>query len=255
MSTATSTVGATPLAPREAILRAIADDLELIALLHDREPSAALVDAMRACPLADQLTLRLAGETSWQALEAMRAALADLPTELDAATLDTLAVGYADVYLRHVYRAAPTESVWTTEDGLDRQGAMLDIRAEHAAHGLRMTDAAARPEDHLVMQLRFVAQLLAGARADPEAAAHFLDAHLLRWIHLFAARLVHTGAPPLFAAVAVLTACYLDEARRHLAALTDVAVAKPAPLPDGKRIASSPATEERPYLPGAAPSW
>ena len=52
-----------------------------------------------------------------------------------------------------------------------------------------------------------------------------------------------------------MTACYLDEARRHLAALTGVAVAEPIPLPDGKRSAGTPPAEERPYLPGAAPSW
>lgn len=255
MSLATADAAGNTIAPQETILRAIADDFELLALLHDREPSAALIDAMRACPLADQLSLRLADAASLQALEALRAALLDLPAVIGPETLDTLAVGYADVYLRHVYRAAPTESVWTTEDGLDRQGAMLDIRAEHAAHGLRMTDHAARPEDHLVMQLRFLAELIAGPRTDPEAAARFLDAHLMRWICPFASRLVHTGAPPLFAAIAVLTACYLDEARRHLAALTGVAVAEPTPPPDGKRSAGTPPAEERPYLPGAAPSW
>lgn len=54
-------------------------------------------------------------------------------------------------------------------------------------------------------------------RRQLEPVVRFLDDHLLRWIiSLFAARLVEVDAPPLFAAMAVLTACYLDEARAHL---------------------------------------
>src|SRR5690606_32071266 len=91
------------------------------------------------------------------------------------ATLDQLAVDYADVYLRHAYRASPSESVWLTEDGLERQGPALAIRSEHRRHGVVLVDPDKRPEDHLVPQLRFAAYLLASAPDGdgPSAAARF----------------------------------------------------------------------------------
>lgn len=250
---------------------ALADDLELLAILHDREPTEALLLALRRAPIEAQLALRLTTSVSHAALTAFSAALADIPADCDAQTLDALAAGYADVYLRHAYRAMPTESVWLTEDGLDRQGPMLAVREAHRRHGLRMTDWNNRPEDHLVAQLRFLSALAERAEdaRQLEPVVRFLDDHLLRWIHLFAARLVEVDAPPLFAAMAVLTACYLDEARAHLHAVTGIAlpprIVEPAPpaieaLPTARaprvrvtRKASD--QEDRPYVPGVAPSW
>lgn len=96
---------------------ALADGLELLAILHDREPTEEIfLGAPSRADWEAQLALRLTTSVSHAALTAFSAALADIPADCDAQTLDALAAGYADVYLRHAYRATPTESVWLTED-------------------------------------------------------------------------------------------------------------------------------------------
>lgn len=236
-----------------ALAEAIADDIELLASLHDREPTREVLEAARKAPIADQLAMRLQSERGRQALSAFARMLVSLPPEIDAAFLDELAADFAAVYLRHSYRAAPTESVWRTEDGLERQAPMFRVREWYRRRNLVVTDWASRPDDHIVLQLRFVAHLLREEQASDglAEAARFLDAHLLTWVHRFAERLVHAGAHDWYAAVALLTACYLEEARGHLAALTGVMV--PASADTAIETASD--TQELPYVPGAAPSW
>lgn len=238
-----------------ALVCACAEDIELLASLHDREPTAAVLAALRQYPLEMALGLVLASPEAGAALQAMRAAIDVLPAHADAATLDDLAAGYADVYLRYAYRASPSESVWLTEDGLERQGPMFALRALYRRHGLKAMDPSGRPEDHLVLQLRFAAHLLKKATHADDVAmvAHFLDQHLLRWIRRFASRLVHAGAPDLYTALALVTATYLDELRDHLTAITGIA--RPVIVePDGN-VPEALAVEDRPYVPGVAPSW
>lgn len=236
-----------------AFARAAADDLELFAALHDREPTAAVIDALREGPIEDQLGLVLRSEGGKASLDAFAIVARELPSSADNAAMDALAAGYADVYLRHTFRAAPSESVWLTEDGLEQQAPMFAVREAYRRHNLKADDWANRPDDHLVLQLRFLAHLFANAQttADLEAPARFLDEHLLRWLKPFAIRLVDAGAPDFFAALAVLTASYVDELRDHLLAITGLARPRPAPL-----VADTKASEEeRPYVPGVAPTW
>ena len=242
---------------RAALVRftaGVADDIELLASLHDREPTRAIVEAVRRAPIEEQLALRLRSDEAQNALSAFAAMVSALPADVDDSVMDELAAGYADVYLRHTYRAAPTESVWLTEDGLERQAPMFRVRDWYRRNGLVVADAAGRPDDHIVLQLRFVAHLLREKGTDEGLgeAARFLDTHLLRWVDLFAARLVHAGAPDWYAALALLTACYLDELRLHLASITGLAIA----VPD-RNVAPESSAEppDAAYIPGVAPSW
>jgi len=233
---------------------AVADDLSLLASLHDREPTAAIIAAARQAPLAEQLGLSLQTERGRDALAAFARMLATLPDPVDAAALDDLAAGFTEVYLRHSYRAAPTESVWMTEDGLERQAPMFAVRECYKRAGLKVDDAASRPDDHLVLQLQFVSHLARVARepGDLAVAARFLDEHLLRWVGQFAERLIAARAPDYYAALALVTACYADELRDHLTGITGHA--RPA-ASDLAAKAKSVDDADGPYLPGAAPSW
>lgn len=235
---------------------AAGSDLGLIADLHDHEPAASLIEALRNCPLDQGLALALRSKEARAALDAMRAAVADVPSPVDDAALDELATGYADIYLRYAYRASPAESVWLTEDGLERQAPMFALREVYRRNGLRSTDWAGRSEDHLVVQLRFAGRLLGTIESTEQLAevARFLDAHLLLWIRRFAAQLVNAGAPDWYAALALVTATYLDELREHLAQITGIA--RPMPPPEAKKARQESRDEEdRPFVPGIAPSW
>lgn len=228
---------------------AVASDLDVLAALHDREPGAAIVAALQQAPLQDQLALVLTSEPALSALAAFALALDEVPCPVDNAALDELAAGYADVYLRYTYRASPEESVWLSEDELQRQAAMLDAREFYRRHSLVANDWAKRPEDHLVIELRFLARLM--EQQDFAEAARFLDAHLLRWVKRFAVRLVQAGAPNWYAALALLTASYLEELRDYLVDLSGLE--RPKPEAERSKAVTPPA--EGPYMPGIAPSW
>lgn len=236
-------------------LSAVADDLELLANLHDREPTAELIEAARDFPVQQAFGLILASEPALCALSAVALAAGALPKPVDATALEELATGYADVYLKYTYRASPTESVWLTEDGLERQAPMFKVRAFYRRHGLVSTDGANRPDDHLVIELRFLARLMREGCESLEAvadAARFMDEHLLHWVKKFAFKLVDAGAPDWYAAIALLTESYVEELRDHLTALTGHE--RPKPQPAVPRAGAPKQIEER-YVPGAAPSW
>ncbi len=252
---AMSTAGGDDLGRFQAFKTAVAGDLELLAGLHDHEPSAAIVAAVQSCPIERQLGLTLLTDASKAAAAAFDLTAGALPQPLTAAALDDLAAGFADVYLRHTYRTSPAESVWQTEDGLERQAPMFEIREWYRRHDLVVTDWASRPDDHLVLQLRFLAHAFTHANAvtDLVDTANFMDQHILGWIKKFAVRLVHGGAPDWYSAIALLTASYLDELRDHLTSLTGIA--RPVAPPPKKVKARPPELEDRPYVPGVAPSW
>lgn len=239
-----------------AFAEAVSSDLAMIAALHDCELSSEVVAALQAAPVEQQLGLALKSEAALSALAALALAVDELPNPVDQQALDELAAAYADVYLRFSYRASPEESVWMTEDGLQRQAPMFEVREWYRRNSLRATDWANRADDHLVVELRFLAALF--ERADSEAAlveaARFLDAHPQRWVKRFAIRLVQGGAPDFYAALALLTASYLDEVRDYLAEMTGHARPLPEPLKPKTPlpVEGEPAA---PYVPGLAPSW
>lgn len=239
---------------------AAAADLHLFAILHDREPCQEVIEALASCPFQEQLSLVLQKKAGEGALDAFDKAIAALPAPIDEATLDALASDYACVYLRYAYRVSPTESVWFDKDGLERQAPMLNVRNWHRRFGLRVQDWAKRPEDHLVLQLQFVAFLLeekeGGALPDLSAAAQFLDEHLLRWTGLFAEQLKKTKALPYLVSLAGLTSAYLNELRDHLEMLTGLPRAKPK-TPMTIIDKRTPREDEgiRPHHPGMGPGW
>lgn len=237
--------------------KAVADDLRDLARLHDREPDPALLEALREVSFPDHLGLQLRSERGREALRVMRQAIAELPQPPDAEVLDRLAVDFAEIYLTYGLRASPSESVWLDHEGLERQQPMFQVRRWYHRHGLAAADWRARADDHLVLQLSFLAHLLSQA-AKPGAlgaAATFADEHLLRWLDQFAARVASRCATPFFAGVALLTAAYVDELRDILAA----SLGEPRPTADEiearmrpKVTASCGPTR---YVPGVGPGW
>jgi len=239
---------------------AAAADLKLFAILHDREPSGQIIEALHRCRFQEQLSLLLHGCEGKAALRAFDNAIEHIPDPIDIASLDDLAAEYACVYLRFKYRASPTESVWFDDDGLERQTPMFQVRSWYHRHGLTSGDWANRPDDHIVLQLEFLTHLFRSARSSTELPdiTHFMDQHILRWTNLFAAQLKKAEAADYFVALAGITAAYLEELRNHLEELTGVPrpVAKEGPKPT-ERPACKPASKDdnKPYLPGVGPGW
>jgi TorA maturation chaperone TorD len=135
------------------------------------------------------------------------------------------------------------------------QAPMFQVREIYRRHGLGVADWRKRSEDHLVVELLFVARLLQNAQADSLGeAARFMDEHLLRWLPQFGERVAKRCATPFYAAAAWLTAAYCDELRDCLAEI----MGEPRPSAEEIEARMRPkAAQTVPvkFVPGVAPSW
>jgi TorA maturation chaperone TorD len=240
---------------------AAAEDLRLLAALHDRELDAERLLALWKDAYEDFLGLRLMGEPAQRALGLLRAGLTDIPVGLDTESLDRLAADYADIYLTHGLRASPCESVWLDEDGLVMQAAMFELRDWYARHGLAVQDWRLRSDDHLVHQLQFAAHLLApeeGEGADLAEVAHFLDDHLLLWIDRFAERVAARCQTRFYAGLALLTSAWLDEFRDLVVDLAQIPRPTAEELDARRRPRPAVSVAVPPpsaFVPGSGPVW
>lgn len=237
-----------------ARLTELADGLDVLIRFHDREVDAELVAALAAAPVVPSLAPVLQEPTARVLVEELTSALEALGPEPNAAQLDLLAADYADIYLTHGYRVAPNGSVWLTEDKLERQLPMFEVRDWYEHYDIRVPNWRVRADDHLVHELQFVSLLCrAGAFVPVQDAARFLDLHVLPWVPEFCCRAAARVEQPLYAAVMGLTDVWLEELRQELEAITgrERQVREVRDL-DTQR---SPEPEAAPYVPGAAESW
>ena len=198
---------------------AIADDAQSLAALHDRELTPQLFSALREACFPECLGLMPVTVSTTAAWRAMRYTLSLQPVKPHERWFDNLAADYAAIYLTNAYGASPLESVWLHEEHLTCQAAMFALRAIYAAAGLAAPNWRKRSEDHLVLQLLYIAHASRHAEtsADWRALANMLDEHLLRWIDGFAARIVGRSGSDFYSSLAVLTAAWLDTLRTLIA--------------------------------------
>lgn len=195
----------------------LADDAATLARLHDRELDAPTLATLADIGFPDNLALLPPDEAARGAWAAMRAAVPPEPTFSD---IEALAVEYAAVYLTGAYNVSPCESFWLDDDHLHCQQPMFALREVYAAAGLAAPDWRKRPDDHLVLQLQYLAAMLRrAASADFSGAglAAMMDEHLLRWLPDFAARLAQRAELPFYAALAHLTLAWCNALHRLLA--------------------------------------
>lgn len=197
----------------------LADDLDALIRLHERELDAATLVLLRTHEFPDTLSLLPDGAAGEAALAAMRGALGE--TRDDARDLDDLAADYAAIYLTNACGASPYESVWLHDEYLACQQPMFELRALYAAAGLRVDDWRKRYDDHLVLQLQYLAHRLRAGVPLAELGG-FLDEHLGYWLPDFAARVAARAATPFYAALAMLTAAWVERLRTLIEAVSGV---------------------------------
>lgn len=238
----------------------LGDDLALLARLHDREIDAGIIAGMRAAPVAEWFALKLSGETFEQAARLIDQALAAAPDPISWAALDDLAAEYAALYLNHTYRISPYESVWTDEDGLERQEPMFAVRKWFARFGYRAPDWRMRGDDHIAHELALLARV-APKLADADTAfalGQFMREHLLVWAPAFAARVARRCGSPLYAGIALLTVAYLAALSAVLEQVHGLDMAPVEPeRPSQVRPGPGASCADPPprYAPGAGPGW
>jgi TorA maturation chaperone TorD len=146
--------------------------------------------------------------------------------------------------------------VWLDEDKLIMQAPMFQVREIYKKHGLGVSNWRTRSEDHLVVELQFLAWLMLDTNEmNLREAATFMDEHLLRWLPAFAERVIKRCLTPFYAGAAWLTSAYCDEFRDMLAGI----LGEPRPGRDEietrmrpKQIAQTVPVK---FVPGALPSW
>lgn len=241
--------------------RGYADDLRILAMLHDAEPTAFLLASLRETPVEELLHLPIVDEVGVGALEFFRKALSTDVTRTDPAGLDELAADYAAIYLTHTHRVSPAESPWIDPEGLNAQAPMFAVRDWYRHWGVEAPDWRKRPDDHLVVQLEFLAHLmtLTDSSAALTDAARFLDRHLLRWYASFAEGVTARCWTPYWAGVANLTLVYLDAMRHRLEAIPGCERAVLEPIEAEKERLSRAAVAETcasagSFMPGVGPT-
>lgn len=236
--------------------QAVADDLDMLALLHQEEPDREILEALRNFDFPHSMGMKLVSQEGVHAIDLMSRAVGSFPESLDDDLLDELAADYADIYLNHSLQASPLESVWLDEEHLTCQESMFQVRAWYELYGLMAEDWRIRPDDDLVLQLQFVSYLFSNQKSEKhlQDAARFMDEHLLRWLADFSHRVASRSATPYFAGVALLTAAYCEELRDLLA----VVIGQPRPSPEeiAERMKPNAPKQEvsLSYMPGMGPA-
>ena len=236
---------------------AISEDLALLRDLHAVELNAGTMAEIKASGFPACLRLRLESAQAREVFTLLDGAVETWGDAPDPATIDALAADFASIYLNHAYGAAPQESYWLDDDHLVMQKQMFQVRAIYSEFGLRVENWRRCPDDHLVHELGFLAQIF--SLTSPWVAVHraacFMDEHLLRWLDAFTSRVAMRCEMPFYAGLAMLTALYGEQLRNLLAQLLD------EPRPSVEEIEARMTEKLEPvpvpvqFVPGAAPGW
>ncbi len=113
--------------------------------------------------------------------------------------------------------APPWQSVYLDPEKVPFGEETLKIRSLFTRFGLEYAETGRYPEDHIGLELQFLAQLSAraatlvasgdqaGARQLHEGAQICLDAHLLRWVERFVSRVEAAAGSGFYGAIARIT--------------------------------------------------
>lgn len=156
---------------------------------------------------------------------------------LAQAAFDDLRADYMQLFIgAGVVKAPPWESVYFSEDRLIFQEETLQVRRWYQRYGLQAPRLNREPDDHLGLELAFLAHLAqagvaAFERADEATAADLLDAqadflaeHPLRWVAQWNALVQQHARTDFYRGIARLTVGVLAE----LAALFELKLAESA---------------------------
>ncbi|MEC4185166.1 molecular chaperone TorD family protein [Adlercreutzia sp. R21] len=189
------------------------------------------VDEALARDIAEAFTFESDDATLTEALAAMERAAAaavgdEQALELLAVTFDRVFFGMGPLTARHAF---PYESVYTSDRGIMMQEAYAAMTRTLREQALVKDASFTEPEDHLAVELAFMATLadrtvafLAARDEAGDAAATetvrqslaFAQSHLLNWIGRFCAELVLAATPDgeesFYVALARFTARFVE---------------------------------------------
>lgn len=175
----------------------------LLSRLYRAEVDGTLLDKLKALALPQAEGGLAAGYTL----------LKDYLDHCGENALEELAVDYATVFLAagsaDGSAAIPCESVYTSPKRIFMQDAWEDVSRWYAEKGLgRDGSADGLHEDHLALELEFIAWLIENSTAEEQS--DFLNSHLLNWVPAFVADIEKCARVDFYKAVGRITAAFLS---------------------------------------------
>ena len=181
------------------------------------------IDAPFAEELSRQFVLEGAAPAAAQAMEAMQQLLSgadDAALEQLAVTFDRVFFGMGPITARHAF---PYESVYTSDRGIMMQQAYGQVVQAYRQQRLAKDPAFKEPEDHLAVELAFMATLaqrcaLFLSEGHEEAAEEtavqqlaFAQDHLLNWLDRFCADLKVAAGGGFYFHLACFAQAFVEE--------------------------------------------
>ncbi|MBI5880361.1 MAG: molecular chaperone TorD family protein [Chloroflexi bacterium] len=139
-------------------------------------------------------------------------------TPISREALDTLRVDYTRLFMGPgTVLAAPWESVYFSEERMVFQEQTLQVRAWYAQFGLELASRVYEPDDHIGLELSFIAHL---AQQSLQALEHddldqvqralqaqrtFMSEHLLRWAPTWCEQVQQHARTDFYRGVGLLT--------------------------------------------------
>lgn len=243
---------------RDGLLNQLSEDLRVLARMHRCEPDDALISYLKEVDFCAGLVLRTDSGDESSGVDLLNLALQQLEPPLNESERDELNSDFAAIYLTNSYRASPYESVWLSEEQLIQQESMFEVRSWYGRFDLENPDWRSMPDDHICLQLQFLATVLASKRATAvRDAADFMDQHLLLWMPEFCQRVSHRCSTAFFAGASLLTDKYCDVLRDVLAETLGTPRLTHEEILAHRKRRTPTHPDEIPiaFVPGQQPSW
>ncbi len=189
--------------------------------------------------LADELSTTFVFESDNETLNGAVAAIKETLQGIDEAALEQLAVTFDRVFFgmgpltaRHAF---PYESVYTSDRGIMMQEAFGQVVSVYRQERLAKDESFKEPEDHLAVELAFMATLAQRAQtflkadtaegddaatAAVEQSQRFLADHLFSWIDRFCEDVRRATDDAFYSSLATFTETFLREDAALLAEMT-----------------------------------
>lgn len=208
----------------DAVLEARGFAYGLLARAFLAEPAPDLVRSLAQSDLASLFPYAEQPGLIAQGVAEVAAYLAD-PAAGSAEGFDRLLWDYTRLFIGPAKLPAPPyESVYRSPDRLLFQEETLAVRKAFRAYGLETARAGSEPDDHIGLELQFLAETcrvaaeagVAGVDQVLRDQAAFLDEHLLQWAADFAADVTRSAETGFYRGMAQLLMGFLPVDRRLL---------------------------------------
>jgi len=187
-----------------------------------RQPSGPFLEALASADLQSAVSIPVNCREAREGLELLASSLEPFRQGADDKDVAALEFDYFQMFIgAGMPKVPPWESYYRTEERLLFSCHTLEVRAWYDRFGLASDRKGAEPEDHIGLELEFMAHLchrsnqcrLRGEAVEARSAAgaqrEFLAGHLLEWAPGFCREVSRSAGTPFFVGLARLTEGFL----------------------------------------------